>query len=198
MFLFSRFLVHFGGSITYIFLPTLMLQKHLSLSQGAYVLSAAACTNTVSRFSICALTDHHRAPSGLVTTIVSLIVSGMVMISMPFWHEYYMFLITGMLYGIFCAPVAALLPVVVGDLVTLDELNYVFGLVAFAQGIGSFGGPPTAGLLIDQFRLTGNGYGLKLCYVCGGTCMITAGVCSLFTVYLSNKKTKKQNGQDDN
>ena len=152
--------------MSHIFLPTLMLQKHLSLPQGAYVLSAAACTKTVGRFALCALMDHERAPSGTVTTTVSLILSGMVMISIPYLQEYYMFLIIGMFYGFVSAPVTALLPVVVGDLVNLEELNYAFGLVAFVQGIGYFGGPPTGGLLIDQFSVASDGYGLKVCYVC--------------------------------
>ena len=182
--------------MTVIFLPTLMIQKHLSLSQGAYVISATACTKTVSGFSICALTDHDCAPSGTVTTIVSLILSGMVMTSIPFWHEYYMFLITGMLYGFFSAPVTALLPVVLRELINLDELNYAFGLVTFIQGICNFAGPLTSGLIIDQFSRWSDAYGLKLCYVCGGLCMITAGICSLFTVYLSNKETEDQNGQN--
>ena len=186
LFLVSRFLIHFGGSIPYIFLPTLMLQKKFTLSQGANVLSAAAFANTLSRFTICAITDHPRAPSGMSTTTISLFLSGSVMASVPFCNEYYMFVAAGMMYGFLSAPEASLLSVVLGEITSLENLNYLFGVVAFVQGVGTFGGPPTAGLLIDQFGNAKDGYGIMICYVCGGSFYIIAGIFCLY-ITCSNK-----------
>ena len=181
LFLTSRFFIHFGGSLPYIFLPTLMLNKNLSLSQGAYVLSAAACSNTVSRFTVCAITDHPCAPSAMVTTVISSISSGLIMTTMPFCYDMGTFMAAGMLYGFLCAPVASLLSVVLMDIVTLEKLNNAFGMVAFVQGIGTIAGPPTAGLIIDHFKLD---YGITICYVSGGLFMVLAGILSFLAKIL--------------
>ena len=175
-FLFGRFLIHFGGSIPYLFLPTLMIQNNFSLSQAATALSMAAFTNTISRLAICAITDHPKAPNGMTTTTISLLLSGAIMVCIPFSYEYYMYAILGMSYGFFCAPVASLLSIVINEIAPLKELNYWFGAVSFVQGIGTFIGPPFAGLLVDGFSKTDSTYGLMVAYVGGGACMICSGL----------------------
>ena len=166
LFLSSRFFIHFGGSLPYIFLPTLMLKKKLSLSQGAYVLSAAACSNTLSRFTVCTIIDHPRSPSAMMITVIGCILSGLIMTIM-------LFMASGLLYGLLSAPEASLLSVVLIEISTLEKLNNLFGMVAFVQGIGTITGPPVAGLLIDQFS---NDYGITVCYVSGGMFLVLAGV----------------------
>ena len=185
LFLSSRFFIHFGGSLPYIFLPTLMLKKNMSLSQGAYVLSAAACSNTLSRFTVCTMIDHHRSPSAMMITVIGCILSGLIMTIMPFSNSFGMFMVAGMLYGLLSAPEASLLSVVLMEISTLEKLNSLFGMVAFVQGIGTITGPPSAGLLIDQFS---NDRGITVCYVCGGTFLMLAGIFCFLTKLVSNTK----------
>ena len=185
IFLCSRFFIHFGGSLPYIFLPTLMLKKNLSLSQGAYVLSAAACSNTVSRFTVCTIIDHPRSPSAMMITVTGCILSGLIMTIMPFSNNFSMFMAAGMLYGLLSAPEASLLSVVLMEISSLEKLNNLFGMVAFVQGIGTITGPPAAGLLIDQFS---NDYGISVCYVSGGIFLVLAGIFCFVTKVVSNSK----------
>ena len=150
-----------------------MLKKKLSLSQGAYVLSAAACSNTLSRFTVCTIIDHPRSPSAMMITVIGCILSGLIMTIMPFSNSFNVFMAAGMLYGLLSAPEASLLSVVLIEISTLEKLNNLFGMVAFVQGIGTITGPPVAGLLIDQFS---NDYGITVCYVSGGMFLVLAGV----------------------
>ena len=101
-----------------------------------------------------------------------------------------MFMTAGMLYGFLSVPEAALLSVLLGEITTLDKLNYAFGIVAFVQGIGTFGGPPAAGLLVDYMRTTNDEYGLKISYIFGGSCLVVAGLACLVTA-CANKKDSK-------
>ena len=191
LFLSSRFFIHFGGSLPYIFLPTLMLKKNLSLSHGAYVLSAAACSNTVSRFTVCTIIDHPRSPSAMMITVIGCILSGSIMTIMPFSNSFGMFMASAMLYGLLSAPEASLLSVVLMEISNLEKLNNLFGMVAFVQGIGTIAGPPAAGLLIDQFT---NEQGITICYVSGGMFLMLAGIFCFLTKFLSITKESLQEG----
>ena len=185
-FLISRFLLHYGGSIPYIFLPSLMLQKGYTLEQSAFVLSAAALSNTISRFLVCILTDNANGPSAIFITTMGLLSSSIIMFAVPFCYDYITFILAGVMYGFLSAPEAALLSVVLGEITTLSKLNYAFGIVAFVQGIGTICGPPTAGLLIDCYADAE--FGFTMSYIFGGICLAISGLASSVTFAL-NKKT---------
>ena len=107
------------------------------------------------------------------------------MVCIPFSDEYYMYVILGMSYGFFCAPVASLLSIVIDEIAPLKDLNYWFGAVSFVQGIGTFIGPLFAGLLVDGFSKTDSRYGLMVAYVGGGACMIFSGLFCLMSASLN-------------
>ena len=120
--------------------------------------------------------------------IVGLMISGVVMAAIPFSYNYSIFVTAGVLYGFLQAPVHALLSVVLGEITTLDKLNYAFGIVAFVQGIGNFCGPLAAGFLVDTFRHTSDEYGLMLSYIFGGCCQAIAGISCCVTAYAHRRR----------
>jgi len=77
---------------------------------------------------------------------VNLVLCGVTTFAMPiFVLNYWLFVVTAALFGLFSASTFTFTPPILAQLVPLEKFTPVYGLILLCQGIGSLLGPPFAG-----------------------------------------------------
>ncbi|GBN83874.1 hypothetical protein AVEN_175076-1 [Araneus ventricosus] len=98
-----------------------------------------------------------------------ILISGLSLVLIPVLVNYYA---TAALVGIYGFTISAnytLIPVIIVNLISLDNFTGAYGLLLLVQGIASLVGPPAAGALFD---LTGN---YDITFFCTGLLIVVSG-----------------------
>lgn len=71
---------------------------------------------------------------------------------MPFVASNFILLcITGALFGLMFASSFSFTPIILVQLVSLDDFTVAYGLVLLIQGVGNLIGPPISGFMFEMF-----------------------------------------------
>ncbi|KAK7471588.1 hypothetical protein BaRGS_00035751, partial [Batillaria attramentaria] len=152
------------------FLPALAKSKGLSQIQAAYLLSISGISDTVARILAGAILDFEKvrpfrpiAYNGVIFVITVLSFLS------PFMTNFVEFAFLFGLYGALTGMYVSQKSVILVDILGQEKLSSSFGLMICFQGLGTFIGPPLAGLLKDIFGQYDEAFFL------GGAAMAAAG-----------------------
>ena len=146
--LLSRFFGNISMSTFYMYLPSILLEKDISLAQASIMLTIVNIVNTIFRVSFGALMDHPKV-NCLLLNGLTYIVGGVVVCLFPFFNSYTTLMILGGINGAMIATYPVCLSVALGQMVETEKLASVAGKLSVGMGFGSLVGPVLAGVIFD-------------------------------------------------
>ena len=105
---------------------------------------------------------------------------------MPFTFQYEYLLAYGVIIGVSNSPYWVGLSIALGRMVPLKKVAPTCGFMSIAQGVGSFVGPPVAGLVFDATE----NYSLIIYIIAIG--YIISGISCCAAAYAHEKQVKEQ------
>lgn len=125
--------------------------KGIPAETGDYFLATIGISNTVGRVLLGILSDLKKVNRiYLYATLLTL--CGLATCIEPFFTSYSGFLIYSIIFGLTSGGYISLTSVLLVDLLGLDKLTNAFGILLVFQGIATFIGPPTIGILYEIFK----------------------------------------------
>ncbi|XP_071339736.1 monocarboxylate transporter 12 isoform X2 [Trachinotus anak] len=104
----------------------------------------------------------------LLTMVVTLL--GVVLMLLPFSHNYWAIVVFASLYGFLFGCVVALHVTSIVDIVTLEGFDSGLGIFMLFRSIGGFIGPPAAGWLVDETN------DCSAAFYFSGLCLVSSAV----------------------
>ena len=117
---------------------------------------------------------------------MALLITGVTLIVVPFCKSYVEFMVVSILFGFFSAALQ-MNPVIMVDLLGVENLSLALGYVMIFRGVGVFSGPPIAGLGYDGTK----SYDVPF-YVAGGLIVLSSLVL-LFAAVFQKPRPKMEN-----
>ena len=145
----SRFFGNFSMTIFFIELPSIIVHNGFSMWQATVVLTTIGIANSVSRIFIGTVVMDHPNVDSCLLTGVAFFFQGMLLCVLPFTFQYEYLLAYGVIIGVSNSPYWVGLSIALGRMVPLKKVAPTCGFMSIAQGLGSFVGPPIAGLVFD-------------------------------------------------
>ncbi|OWF34559.1 Monocarboxylate transporter 12 [Mizuhopecten yessoensis] len=131
---------------SFVFLPPLVLQKGLSESQGAFLVSITGAMETFGSVSSGFLVDLDVVrPHRLTFYNAAMVLLGVLTLAMPFLDFFVLLAFVCGVYGCVLGMCLAQKATFVVDITGIDNLVSSFGILVCFQGIGTLIGPPLAG-----------------------------------------------------
>ena len=151
-------------------------------------------SNTFGRIGTCWISDIPWINS-LWSCVAALLLTGVILIATPFCQGYWMFITVSCLFGFFSAALQ-MNPVIMVDLLGVENLSLALGYVMIFRGIGILSGPPTAGAVYDSSK----SYNIPF-YLAGGFIILSSLVLSIAAIFQKPKgkagpKTISYNAND--
>ena len=140
----------------------------------------AGITNTFGRIGVCWISDIAWMNS-LWFCIFSLFVAGVMLVAYPFCTSYLTFMISSCLFGFFSAALQ-MNPVIVVDLLGVENLSVALGYLMIFRGIGILIGPPAAGAVYDAYK----SYDIPF-YLAGGFIILSSMVLTNAAIFQKPK-----------
>jgi len=177
-----------GLFVPYFYLPDLVVERNFTREKSSYLISAMGISNTFGRIGTCWISDIPMINS-LWSCVMALLITGVTLIAVPFCKSYVEFMIASILFGFFSAALQ-MNPVIMVDLLGVENLSLALGYVMIFRGIGVFSGPPTAGLVYDGT----NSYDIPF-YLAGGFIVLSSLVLTFAAVFQKpRRKMENSNG----
>ncbi|ELT92539.1 hypothetical protein CAPTEDRAFT_219362 [Capitella teleta] len=160
---------------TLVFVPEFAVEKGISHSEAALLLSIYGFVDLTSRFLYAFLFDlprvrkQRRYPFALVGIVFG--ISTMVISMMP---NYVALAVAVAFNALFESAFHSQRATVISEFVTPKQMSMAVGMMIASQGIGNITGPPFAGFLRDIYGSN------SICFIFGGGCFFTAAV--LFSI----------------
>lgn len=165
----STLLLFIWFIVPYFYITDHLLKFNYKEEDGANLISVIGIFNTIGMIILGYIGDKPWVDVSK-TYAVCLVVCGISTALMPLAvHNYTYLLILGMIFGISFSSSFSFIPILVVELIELEDFTCAYGLVLLVQGIGNLIGPPLAGIICkfrfntsDWFRLL-NQYLLIYC-----------------------------------
>lgn len=129
-------------------LPHQAVLQGISNSRAALLLSIIGVTNTCGRILAGWISDRPEVDV-LWVNIIALFLGGAVCVVIPFTASYALLCLQAAIFGLCMATWTSLRPILLVEMLGLDNLTNAFGLMAMFQGVAFLFGPPLAGMLYD-------------------------------------------------
>ncbi|XP_078074840.1 monocarboxylate transporter 13 [Mustelus asterias] len=190
-------MIFFGFfSVVGFFVPTIYLIPHaqnigIEDFQAALLMSYWSAGDLFGRLGCGWLANLRLMKSIRLTAILSTILSIALML-LPVAKSYTLLVIFSCICGFFFGTMLAIIVTVLTDVMGVEKLDNVLGLIMFFRTIGCLIGPPLAGFLVD---ITGD-YGIGF-YVAGGGLLISACFLVLGDYLLSHEQNSSQDTQKE-
>ena len=163
-----RMIVNFSLPIYFMFLPILLIDLGLTLKDASYMVMVSGITNTISRFISGAVMDHPRI-NNFVFISIGLFLQAIILLIYPFCDNYIILLICSGLSGALIAPFQIGMAIIVGEMLPIEKVACVCGIISLALGVGNMIGPPLAGYIYDHSKNhTVIFFIVALGYICSG------------------------------
>ncbi|CAH1796578.1 unnamed protein product [Owenia fusiformis] len=167
--------------ITYI--PDYALSSGMSKSQAAMLISVIGITNTVGRIFIGWFADRDYV-NCIILNALALLIAGSATMVLPFLPSYWYMLTYASIFGLCMSTWVSLRPIILVELLGIEQLTSAFGLLAMFQGIAFSIGPPIAGIMYD----IGQSYTSPL--VASGIMFASAGILSVLLKPILSRRNK--------
>ncbi|CAI2355779.1 unnamed protein product [Caenorhabditis sp. 36 PRJEB53466] len=175
----SFLLLAFSGTLTLccFYVPFIYLGNHLdkiaglTVAQKSFTVSLIGVLNIIARIGCGYIADRPEV-SALVVNNIALILAGLATMTVPFYTEYWHFLVYCIPFSIGVACFAALRSVIVLELIGLEKMSNAFGILLTFMGVGAVVGSPMAAAIKDY---TGN-FDTSF-YVMGALMAISGAIC---------------------
>lgn len=168
LFAISNLLTSIGLCVPYVFLPNRAAAMGMDESEGAFLISIVGISNTVGRIVFGFLADF-KCINRLMLYNTVLVLCGACSLLSALCFNYPLMATYSASFGLFIGVYICLTPIVLVDLLGLENLSNSFGLVLLYQGIGAVIGPPMAGAIYDETKDYNNSFYLM------GVCVIVSG-----------------------
>ena len=145
----SRVFGNFSMTIFFMELPSIVVHNGFSMWQAIVVLTTIGVANSVSRMVIGTVVMDHPNVDSCLLTGVAFFFQGILLCVLPFTFQYEYLLAYGVIIGVSNAPYWVGFSIALGRMVPLKKVAPTCGFMSIAQGVGSFVGPPIAGLVFD-------------------------------------------------
>ncbi|ELU07220.1 hypothetical protein CAPTEDRAFT_23618, partial [Capitella teleta] len=123
-------------------------QPGVTSGQSALLLSIIGATNTAARL-LAGWISNMPSVSCLWVNAVALFVGGLSCIAIAYSHTFYLLAIEAAVFGMCMGTWVSLRPIILVELLGLDQLTNALGLVAMFQGVAFSVGPMTAGIFYE-------------------------------------------------
>ena len=131
---------------SYVFLPSLAIEKGLSELQGTYLVSIAGVLELIGSVTTGFILDLERVrPHRLNIYTLALLLMGACIIVMPYLHYFILYALVCGVYGYLLGMCIAQKPTFVIEVIGINELVSGFGILVWFQGLGTLIGPPLSG-----------------------------------------------------
>ncbi|CAB3401066.1 unnamed protein product [Caenorhabditis bovis] len=192
----------FSGTLTLscFYVPFIYLGKHLdkipdlTLTQKSFPVSLIGIINIIARIGCGYIADRPEV-SALLVNNIALIFAGIATFTVPWYTEYWHFLIFCVPFAIGVACFAALRSIICLELIGLEKLSNAFGILLTFMGVGAIIGAPIAAALKD---LTGN-FDTSF-YIMGSLMALSGLVCiplPMIRRWENNRNEKKKDAKSD-
>ncbi|XP_060073527.1 monocarboxylate transporter 12-like [Ylistrum balloti] len=156
---------------SFVFLPPLVLQRGLSESQGAFLVSITGAMETFGSVTSGFLVDLDIVrPHRLTIYNAAMVLLGVLTLVMPFLDFFILLAFVCGVYGCVLGMCLAQKATLVVDITGVDNLVSSFGILVCFQGIGTLIGPPLAGAIKDITGRYQDGF------LVGGVILVCAGL----------------------
>ncbi|GFU07310.1 monocarboxylate transporter 14 [Nephila pilipes] len=168
LFCISNFLLYACVDVPYVYIPDHATTTGTDKESASFLVSVLGVLNCLGVVIVGYVGDKPWIdPSLLYSGFI--LISGLSLVLLPVIVSYYA---TATLVGIYGFTISAnytLVPVIIVNLISLDNFTGAYGLLLLVQGIASLVGPPAAGALFDY---TGN---YDITFYCTGILIILSG-----------------------
>ena len=167
------------GNMTFrlfmMFIPILLIDLGFTLTQASLIVMVSGITNTISRVISGSIMDHRRI-NNFILISTGLIIQAILLCIYPFCNKFIILIILSGIGGFLIAPFHIGMAIVLGELLPIEKVASVSGLMSLAQGMGNLVGPPLAGYIYDHsgdhsiiFYIVATGYILSAisCWLAG-------------------------------
>ncbi|XP_064470624.1 uncharacterized protein LOC135385315 isoform X2 [Ornithodoros turicata] len=168
-----------GFCIPFMYLADSATLKGIDKESSAFLLSIIGITNMFGRLLFGWLSDFPQVNCLLLNNL-SLCLSGVAVVALPFCHSYAAIVTTCIIFGLIVAAYILLTSIILVELFGLDNLTNSFGLLSLCRGAACMVGPPLAGSIFDR---TGS-YDVPFFF--SGSLMIVSGIMSFFITRVRN------------
>lgn len=132
---------------SYVFLPSLAIEKGLSEIQGTYLVSITGALELMGSISTGFVLDLECVrPHRLNIYTLALLVMGVLTMAMPYLHYFALYAVVCGIYGYVLGLCLAQKPTFVIEVVGIEQLVSAFGLLVWFQGLGTLIGPTLSGM----------------------------------------------------
>ncbi|XP_035213357.1 monocarboxylate transporter 9-like isoform X1 [Stegodyphus dumicola] len=168
LFCISNFLLYACVDVPYVYIPDHAHSSGTDMESASFLISILGVLNCLGVVIVGFIGDKPWIDSSLLYSGFILI-SGVSLVLLPLTINYY---ITASLVGIYGFAISAnytLVPVIIVNLISLDNFTGAYGLLLLVQGVASLIGPPVAGALSDWTE------NYDITFYCTGLCIIVSG-----------------------
>ncbi|KAF8778795.1 Monocarboxylate transporter 14 like protein [Argiope bruennichi] len=168
IFCLSNFLLYACVDIPYVYVPDHAITTGTDLESASLLVSVLGVLNCLGVVIVGYIGDKPWIdPSLLYSGFI--LISGLSLVLIPVLINYYATAVLVGIYGFTISANYTLIPVIIVNLISLDNFTGAYGLLLLVQGIASLVGPPAAGALFDW---TGN---YDITFFCTGLLIVVSG-----------------------
>lgn len=178
-----------GFCIPFMYIADSAVLKGIDKDKAAFLLSLIGITNMLGRLLFGWLSDLPQINCLLLNNL-SLCLSGVAVVLMPFCSSYSTTVAACMIFGLIVAAYILLTSIILVELFGLDNLTNSFGLLSLCRGAACMVGPPLAGSLFDY---TGS---YDWPFFLSGAMLVISGFMSFFIPCVRNTAIKVEVVQD--
>ncbi|XP_064477859.1 monocarboxylate transporter 9-like isoform X2 [Ornithodoros turicata] len=169
---FSNFLLSACVDNPYVYIPDSAIILGVDKERASFLISCIGILNTVGVVIVGYLGDKSWTEPSLLYGILT-VVSGAAVGVLPLLHSYGALAMLSALYGFTISANYTLVPVILVDIISLDNFTGAYGLLLLVQGLAGLMGPPIAGWLCD----TTGAYDATFYF--SGFCIFASGIVML-------------------
>ncbi|XP_037571757.1 monocarboxylate transporter 12 [Dermacentor silvarum] len=144
----SNFLLNACVDIPYMYLPDSAIQLGVDKDRASYLISFIGILNTFGVVIVGYLGDKSWLEPTLLYSLLTAI-SGAAIAVLPMVSSYAALSLLSSVYGFAISANYTLVPVILVNLISLDNFTGAYGLLLLIQGVAGLMGPPIAGWLCD-------------------------------------------------
>ncbi|XP_046650514.1 monocarboxylate transporter 12-like isoform X3 [Daphnia pulicaria] len=144
----SSFFQSFGWLVPLMYLAAHAVNMGIPKEEASFLLSIIGICNMIGRIINGWLSDNPKV-SVLFLNNMGLTVSGLLIMICPFCISYYQLLFFSIALGLFTSCTAVTRPILLGELLGLENVNNAYGFMLVFYGVATLFGIPMAGLLYD-------------------------------------------------
>lgn len=141
LFVMSNFILYFWYDVPYVFLND--IAKEDGIENPAFIISTLGIVNTFGQIIYGFIGDKNIDLTVLYG--VSIILSGLAIMVVPWFMSFIPLCILAGLFGFFISANYALSTVILVEIVGIDKLTNSYGLTMMMQGVANIIGPPVGG-----------------------------------------------------